>query len=326
MLVAFGIAGLASIGLFLLAGAAVVVALALATPALRPPAVPGFVVGLSTAPLYIAWLNRGGPGLVCTTTADSVSCADRGARGRSWRSGCCSPWAALSLLALTRRRRPGCLVRRSLPTRPSRRRARRLDDRDRLPRPRGDDPDAAGRARGPHGTVREGRQPVVAAHLGPRRPGGRRGGARADRRGAGGPSVRGGLHLRRHGGRQPRGQGRLARPTRAGPRPGRRRRERDRAPRGARPGRVPRAGPRGAGHLPRTRPLRPCRRRRPAGGAGARRCRRGERDVGEQRGGHGPAGRRARHRRPRARRARSTPTPCRPWPTSRCASTRAAPT
>jgi hypothetical protein len=107
VLVAFGIAGLASIGLFLLAGAAVVLALALATPALRSPAAPGFVVGLSTAPLYLAWLNRDGPGLVCTTTADSVSCADQ------W-----SPWpfvavgllfavAGLTLLALTRRRHPG---------------------------------------------------------------------------------------------------------------------------------------------------------------------------------------------------------------------------
>ena len=107
VLVAFGIAGLASIGVFLLAGAAVVVALALATPALRSPAVPGFVVGLSTAPLYIAWLNRGGPGLVCTTSADSVSCADQ------W-----SPWpfvavgvlfavAGGGLLALTRRHHPG---------------------------------------------------------------------------------------------------------------------------------------------------------------------------------------------------------------------------
>jgi hypothetical protein len=101
---AFGIAGLASIGVFLLAGAGLVAAVALATPALRPPCVPGFLVGLSTAPLYIAWLNRGGPGLVCTTTPDSMSCADQ------W-----SPWpfvavgllfaaTGLVLLLVTRRR------------------------------------------------------------------------------------------------------------------------------------------------------------------------------------------------------------------------------
>jgi len=76
-LVAFGVAGLATIGLFLLALAAVLVALALVVPSLRPPSVPGLLVGLSTAPLYIAWLNRDGPGLVCTTTADSMSCSDQ---------------------------------------------------------------------------------------------------------------------------------------------------------------------------------------------------------------------------------------------------------
>ena len=74
---AFGITGLATIGLFLLAGAALVAGVALAVPALRPPSLPGLLVGLSTAPLYIAWLNRDGPGLVCTTTADSTSCSDQ---------------------------------------------------------------------------------------------------------------------------------------------------------------------------------------------------------------------------------------------------------
>jgi len=83
---AFGIAGLATIGLFLLAGAALVAGVALAVPALRPPSLPGLLVGLSTAPLYIAWLNRDGPGLVCTTTADSMSCIDQ------W-----SPWPFVAL-------------------------------------------------------------------------------------------------------------------------------------------------------------------------------------------------------------------------------------
>jgi len=83
---AFGIAGLATVGVFLLTGAAVVAAVALSVPALRPPCLPGFLVGLSTAPLYIAWLNREGPGLVCTTTADSMSCSDQ------W-----SPWPFVAL-------------------------------------------------------------------------------------------------------------------------------------------------------------------------------------------------------------------------------------
>ena len=83
---AFGIAGLATIGLFLLAAAALVAGVALAVPALRPPSLPGLLVGLSAAPLYIAWLNRDGPGLVCTTTADSMSCSDQ------W-----SPWPFVAL-------------------------------------------------------------------------------------------------------------------------------------------------------------------------------------------------------------------------------------
>ncbi|HYN67809.1 MAG TPA: hypothetical protein VES93_13045 [Ornithinibacter sp.] len=77
-LASFGVAGLASIGLFLLVGAAVLLGVALAVPELRRPCVPGLLVGLSIAPLYIAWLNRSGPGLVCTTTSDqSSSCVDQ---------------------------------------------------------------------------------------------------------------------------------------------------------------------------------------------------------------------------------------------------------
>jgi hypothetical protein len=85
-LLAFGVAGLATIGLFLLAGAALLAALALLLPPVRRPRLPGLLVGVSTAPLFIAWLNRGGPGEVCTTTAESVSCADQ------W-----SPWPFLAV-------------------------------------------------------------------------------------------------------------------------------------------------------------------------------------------------------------------------------------
>jgi len=103
-LVAFGVAGLATIGLFLLALAAVLVVGTLAVAALRPPSVPGVLLGLSTAPLYIGWLNRGGPGTVCTSTADVTACTDQ------W-----SPWpfvavgvlvaaAGLALLVTARRR------------------------------------------------------------------------------------------------------------------------------------------------------------------------------------------------------------------------------
>jgi len=100
---AFGIAGLATVGAFLLAGAAVVAAVALSVPALRPPCLPGFLVGLSTAPLYIAWLNREGPGLVCTTTADSSSCSDQWSPWPFVAVGVLFAGAGLVLLLMTRR-------------------------------------------------------------------------------------------------------------------------------------------------------------------------------------------------------------------------------
>lgn len=49
---------------------------------------PGLLTGLGLVPLYVAYLNRGGPGNVCTTTALSESCMQE----RSpW------PWVAVGL-------------------------------------------------------------------------------------------------------------------------------------------------------------------------------------------------------------------------------------
>ncbi len=104
-LVAFGVAGLATIGIFLLALAAVLVAVALAVPALRRPSVPGLLLGLSTAPLFIAWLNRGGPGTVCTTTADSTACTDQWSPWPFVAVGVLLAGAGVALLVTARRRR-----------------------------------------------------------------------------------------------------------------------------------------------------------------------------------------------------------------------------
>jgi hypothetical protein len=105
-LAAFGIAGLATIGLFLLALASVLMAVAFAVPLLRRPSVPGFLLGLSTAPLYIGWLNRGGPGTVCTTTADSTSCADLWSPWPFVAVGVLLAGAGVAPLVMTRRRAP----------------------------------------------------------------------------------------------------------------------------------------------------------------------------------------------------------------------------
>ncbi len=74
----FGAVGILTIGIFLLLPAA---ALGMAGGLWRPlrnHSVMGFVGGLATAPLYVAWLNRKGPGTVCETSEVGVtSCAER---------------------------------------------------------------------------------------------------------------------------------------------------------------------------------------------------------------------------------------------------------
>ena len=83
-LLGFGVASIPTIGVVLLAMAAVLVVIGVLAPALRTRAARATVGGLALAPLYLAWLNRDGPGEVCRTTATSVSCAEQ------W-----SPWPVL---------------------------------------------------------------------------------------------------------------------------------------------------------------------------------------------------------------------------------------
>jgi hypothetical protein len=49
----------------------------------------GLLAGAAVPVLYVAWLNRDGPGTVCTTTATSHSCGDES-----------SPWPLLVVAAL----------------------------------------------------------------------------------------------------------------------------------------------------------------------------------------------------------------------------------
>ncbi len=66
--------------------------LALVSHARARPAAPALVCGLAVPPLWVAYLNRDGPGTICTTTAASQACVEE------W-----SPWpwlaVALALLA-----------------------------------------------------------------------------------------------------------------------------------------------------------------------------------------------------------------------------------
>jgi hypothetical protein len=72
--------GALTIGPFVLPAAALGTFLLLRHDPARP-ASPAVVAGLGAVPLYVAFLNRGGPGTVCTTTTTSQSC-----------SGEMSPW------------------------------------------------------------------------------------------------------------------------------------------------------------------------------------------------------------------------------------------
>ncbi len=69
---AFGVLGLATIGIFVLAGTAVLGTLVWRGYGRSGSA--GLVSGLGLPLLYIAFLNRHGPGWYCTSTGDSVAC------------------------------------------------------------------------------------------------------------------------------------------------------------------------------------------------------------------------------------------------------------
>ncbi|MFB7334286.1 hypothetical protein ACFC00_21970 [Streptomyces adustus] len=64
-----------TIGLYLLPGAVAAAAL-LAVRRGSSAGLPGLVSGLGVPLLYVAFLNRGGPGNVCTATASGQSCVD----------------------------------------------------------------------------------------------------------------------------------------------------------------------------------------------------------------------------------------------------------
>jgi ABC-type thiamin/hydroxymethylpyrimidine transport system permease subunit len=72
---AFGVLGALSIGVFVLAIAAVATVLLARHPQARTGLI-GLVSGLGLPLLFVAFLNRAGPGTVCTTTATSQSCSE----------------------------------------------------------------------------------------------------------------------------------------------------------------------------------------------------------------------------------------------------------
>jgi hypothetical protein len=90
-LLVFGFLAQFTIGApFFLLGVVLAIAGA-AIPATRSLAVTAVPAGFALPALYIAWLNRDGPGMVCTTTATGGSCEEQ---WNPW------PWVIASVLLI----------------------------------------------------------------------------------------------------------------------------------------------------------------------------------------------------------------------------------
>jgi hypothetical protein len=73
---AFGVLSALSIGAYVLL-ITVIATIVLATRPGNRVGLPGLVSGLSLPLFYVAYLNRSGPGTICTTTAMSQTCSDQ---------------------------------------------------------------------------------------------------------------------------------------------------------------------------------------------------------------------------------------------------------
>jgi hypothetical protein len=87
---AFGVLSLLSIGIFVVA-LAVVATIFLARRTDTRVGLPGLVGGLSLPLFYVAFLNRSGPGTICTTAATGRSCVDEWS---PW------PWVLIGIVLL----------------------------------------------------------------------------------------------------------------------------------------------------------------------------------------------------------------------------------
>jgi hypothetical protein len=71
----FGFLSVLSIGVLVLAVAGVGTALMLRRPAISFAVVTGLVAGSGLPVVFVAWMNRDGPGNICKTTSGGTSCA-----------------------------------------------------------------------------------------------------------------------------------------------------------------------------------------------------------------------------------------------------------
>lgn len=75
-LLGIGIEALLTVGVVFLVMAGVLGVIGLRARALRNSSTLAVVAGIGTSILYLAWLNRGGPGEVCQTSGTTTACVD----------------------------------------------------------------------------------------------------------------------------------------------------------------------------------------------------------------------------------------------------------
>ena len=103
--VALGVLTILTVGIFVLSATALLAGF-LAWRRPGPPAAPGLLTGFGLIPLYVAYLNRAGPGNVCTTSALGQSCTQEMDPWPWVAAGLCLAGAGAALaLVMYRRRR-----------------------------------------------------------------------------------------------------------------------------------------------------------------------------------------------------------------------------
>jgi hypothetical protein len=93
---------LLTIGVFVLLATAALAAV-LARYAGRRFVGPGLLAGAGLMPLYVGYLNRGGPGIVCTTTRTGGSCVQEWSPWPWVAVGLCLVGAGVAVAVLSRR-------------------------------------------------------------------------------------------------------------------------------------------------------------------------------------------------------------------------------
>ena len=85
-LLGLGVMALLTIGLLFLLTAALLIGLGVGLPVLRNRSVVAVPAGIGLSVLYLAWINREGPGNVCDITSTSTKCTEQS-----------SPWPFLAV-------------------------------------------------------------------------------------------------------------------------------------------------------------------------------------------------------------------------------------